>query len=190
MASVLRYFTLNKIQHSKFCLNYCKENVANLIQLFSWQYLAVCTMHNYGIKNTCLWNHREGKGKLLVFPHTWMYIALCGFPIVFYSLSSLSEHWIFSEDWSCAVGTCAGESACWAMGARKTLRKVEWRWDEGRWFDLRNQVVFFFCWKFLIVARAQWLGRWLKWACSCLAGKKALIQVWEGDGLVRHCHMQ
>lgn len=168
MASVLRYFTLSKIQHSKFCLNYCKENVTNLIQLFSWQHLAVCTMHIYGRKNTCSGTTEEGKGELLVLPHTWMYIVLCCFSIVFYSLSSLSERWALPEHWSCAAGMCAGESAPWAVGARKALRRVEWRWDEGRWFDLGNQVV-------LTSAESFWL---LQGLSDWEDGSSELTHVW------------
>lgn len=102
-----------------------------------------------------------------------MYIALCWFPIVFYSLSSLSGHWALPEHWSHAAGTCAWESACWTMDARKALRKVEWRWDEGRWFGLGNQVVLSF-------AGSLWLLQGLSvWE----DGSSGLTHVWLGRKL-------
>lgn len=41
------------------------------------------------------------------------------------------------------------------MDARKALSKVQWRWDEGRWFDLGNLLFFSFAESF-----------WLLWGLS------------------------
>lgn len=190
MASVLRYFTLSKIQHSKFCLNYCKENVTNLIQLFSWQYLAVHIMHIYGIKNTCLWNHKRKERRAFSFVSCMDVYCLVLIPYCF--LFFVFTVWALSFAW--ALEPCS-RNMCWRVcslshgcqegtgegGVKVSWRQVVWSWKPGG---------FVFCWKFLIVARAQWLGRWLKWANSCLTGKKALRQVWEGGRLERCCLMQ
>lgn len=142
-------------------------------------------LHIYEIKNACLWNHRRRERTA-----SHMVCVLCCFLIIFYSLSSLSEHWALPEHWSCTVGTCAGESAPWAMDARKALSKVEWRGNEGRWFDHGNQLVFIFAGSFWLL---QGLSNWedgSRGLTNVWPGKKLLMQAWEGDRLERHSYMQ
>lgn len=62
---------------------------------------------------------------------------------------------VSSLSYGCQEGTEEG-------GVKVRWRQVVWSWKPGG-FD--------FCWKFLIVARAQWLGNWLKWSDSCLGRK-------------------
>lgn len=139
MASALRYFTLRKVQHSKFCLNYCKENVTNLIQLFSWQYLAICTMHVYGI-NTCLWSHRRRERKAFSFPShmdVYCFVLLpCCFLFFVFTVCTLSFFWalelcsrdkcwrVYSLSHGCQEGTEEGE-------VKVRWRQVVWSWKPG-----------------------------------------------------------
>lgn len=62
---------IEKIQHSKCCLKYCKGNLTSLIQLSSlYYYSAAYIMHIYGRKNVYVWKTtRERKGEVLVLTH-------------------------------------------------------------------------------------------------------------------------
>lgn len=64
--------------------------------------------------------------------------------------------------WRVCSLSCVCQEGTEEGGVNVRWRQVVWSWNPGG-FD--------FCWKFLIVARAQWLGKWLKWSDSCLGRK-------------------